>query len=54
MRRRHHYALLVLIVILAVSVLPIWPHSADWGYLPGTAFGLLFLVVMALLLGGTL
>ena len=54
MRRRHHYLLIALLLILAVSVLPIWPHSADWGYIPSTGFGLIFLVVMALLLLGRL
>jgi len=52
--RRHVYVLIALVVVLAVSVLPIWPHSAEWGYIPSTGFGLLFLVMMLLLLLGWL
>ena len=54
MRRHHAYFLIALLLILAISVLPIWPHSANWGYIPSTAFGLIFLVVMMLLLLGRL
>ncbi len=48
--RRGHIYLLIVLLILAVSVLPIWPHSADWGYLPSTAFGVIFLIAMMVVL----
>ena len=51
--RRGHIVLFV-ILIVAISMLPIWPHSAGWGYIPSTAFGLLFLVVMIVVMLGRL
>lgn len=34
--------------VLILGVLPIWPHSADWGYLPGSGLGFLILILAIL------
>jgi Protein of unknown function (DUF3309) len=34
--------------VLFLGVLPIWPHSADWGYLPSGGLGFL-IVILAIL-----
>ena len=44
--------LLIMLLLLAlIGSLPIWPHSADWGYGPsGMLGGLLIIVLVALFL----
>lgn len=48
----------ILIIVLGVlgvlflGVLPIWPHSGNWGYLPSSGLGFLFLVLSILTLMG--
>ena len=42
--------LIVLLGVVCVGVLPIWPYSGSWGYLPGGALGFLFLVFSILTL----
>ena len=45
--------LLVVILFLAlVGVLPRWPHSREWGYLPTGGVGLVLIIVLILLLLG--
>ena len=44
--------LLVILILMLVGVLPVWPHSAGWGYYPSGGFGLLVLVLIILLLTG--
>lgn len=34
--------------VLFLGVLPIWPHSADWGYLPSGGLGFLILILAIL------
>lgn len=41
--------LFVLILILA-GVIPSWPHSKSWGYVPGGVVGLLLMVVLIMLI----
>lgn len=44
--------LIVVLVLVLVGVLPTWPHSREWGYLPSGAFGLILLILIILLLMG--
>ena len=44
--------LLIVIILMLVGVLPQWPHSVNWGYLPSGGLGLVLIVVVVLLLLG--
>ena len=44
----------VLLILLLVSALPTWPHSAGWGYYPSGGLGLILLVLVILALTGRL
>lgn len=47
--------ILIIVLILALlGVIPVWPHSSSWGYLPSGAVGLIVLIVVVLLLSGRL
>ena len=45
---------LIVVLLLLVGVMPTWPHSRNWGYLPSGGLGLVAIVVIALLLTGRL
>ena len=44
--------LLIVLVLMLIGAVPTWPHSRDWGYLPGGGIALLLLVVLLLMLFG--
>jgi hypothetical protein len=44
--------LLIALIVLLISALPRWPHSAGWGYYPSGGVGLVLIVVVVLLLLG--
>jgi hypothetical protein len=44
--------LLIIIILLLIGVLPIWRHSADWGYFPSGGLGVVLIIVVVLLLTG--
>lgn len=44
--------LIVLLGVLCLGLLPVWPYSGGWGYLPSGALGFLFLVFAVLTLMG--
>ncbi|MDH4085084.1 MAG: DUF3309 domain-containing protein [Nitrospira sp.] len=44
--------LIIVLGVLSLGVLPIWPHSGDWGYLPSSGLGFLFVVLVLLTLMG--
>lgn len=46
--------LLVLLILLLLGALPVWPHAASWGYMPGGFVGLLLIVLIVLLVMGRL
>lgn len=46
--------LLVLLVLILVGALPTWSHSANWGYFPSGASGILLIIVVVLLVSGRL
>lgn len=45
---------IVVLVLLLVSALPTWPHSATWGYYPSGGVGLILLILVILALTGRL
>jgi hypothetical protein len=46
--------LIVLLVLVLVGAFPTWPHSANWGYGPSGAVGLILIVLLILFLTGRL
>ena len=38
--------LIVVLLVMAVSSAPAWPHSRSWGYYPSGRLGLVLLVVL--------
>ena len=44
--------LLVIAVLVLLGVIPTWPHSRSWGYVPSGGLGLVVLVLLVLLLAG--
>lgn len=47
----------ILIVILIFSIIggiPVWPHSANWGFGPSASLGTILIIVLILLLIGKL
>jgi hypothetical protein len=48
---------MVLLSVLAptlLGVIPSWPHSRGWGYVPGVIVGLLLVLVLIMLVTGNL
>jgi hypothetical protein len=46
--------LLIVLILLLVGVLPTWPHSTHWGYMPSGAVGLVVIILLVLVLTGRL
>ena len=46
--------LFLLLLLTGVGVLPVWPHSRSWGFLPLKAVGALLVVVAFLSMNGWL
>lgn len=44
--------LIIIFVLVLLGVIPTWPHSRDWGYVPSGAAGTVLLVLIILLLLG--
>ena len=44
--------LLIIIVLVLIGVLPLWPHSVNWGYFPSGGLGLVLIIVVVLMLAG--
>ncbi len=44
--------LIIVMGVVLLSVLPLWPYSANWGYLPRRGLGFLLLVLVILALTG--
>jgi hypothetical protein len=46
-------AILLIILILALlGIIPVWPHSRSWGYVPSGGVGLIVIILLILLLLG--
>lgn len=44
--------LLIILLLMAIGVLPAWPHSRNWGYYPSSGLGIVVIVVLVLVLAG--
>ncbi len=44
--------LIILLILMLVGVLPTWPHSASWGFMPSGALGIILIVLVVLVLTG--
>jgi hypothetical protein len=44
--------LLVLLILVLVGVVPMWPHSRSWGYVPSGGIALVLIILGILLLTG--
>jgi hypothetical protein len=44
----------IVLVVLTVAVLPVWPYSAEYGYAPTSAVGIIALIVVLLWASGRL
>lgn len=44
--------LLIILVLALIGVIPTWPHSKNWGYLPSGALGLILVILLILVLLG--
>ena len=44
--------LTILLVVLLLGALPAWPYSANWGYFPSGALGMVLVIVLILALLG--
>lgn len=44
--------LLIILVLALLGVVPAWPHSREWGYLPSGALSLFVVVLLIFLLAG--
>jgi uncharacterized protein DUF3309 len=44
--------LIILAVLMLLGVIPVWPHSRQWGYGPSGMLGVLVVIVVILLLAG--
>jgi hypothetical protein len=46
--------LLVILILMLIGVVPAWPHSRNWGYMPSGTLGLVVLVLLILVLTGNM
>lgn len=46
--------LIIFLVLMLLGVLPVWPHSKNYGYYPSGGSGILLIVIIVLLLRGTI
>jgi hypothetical protein len=44
--------LIIIAVLMLLGVIPVWPHSRNWGYGPSGMLGVLVVVAVILLLVG--
>lgn len=44
--------LLIILILALVGIIPIWPHSRSWGYVPSSGVGLVVVILVILLVLG--
>lgn len=42
--------LLIILILILIGALPVWPHSAGWGYWPGGIVGVIIVILLIVLL----
>ena len=50
MDRTLRLVLVIVLVLLLIGLLPTWPYSAGWGYIPSGGIGLLLIVLLVVIL----
>lgn len=48
------WILLIILVLLLLGLLPTWPYSRGWGYVPSGGILLLVVIVIILIFAGVL
>lgn len=46
--------LLIVLILMLIGVIPTWPHSRSWGYVPSGALGVVLIIIIVLLVLGKL
>jgi hypothetical protein len=46
--------LLIVLILMLFGVIPAWPHSRNWGYMPSTGVGIVLVILLVLLVTGRL
>jgi hypothetical protein len=44
--------LLIILILALLGIIPAWPHSRSWGYVPSGGLGLVLLIVVILVVLG--
>jgi hypothetical protein len=44
--------LILILILILLGVIPTWPHSRGWGYLPSGTLGVLLIIIIILVLTG--
>lgn len=44
--------LLIIVILMVIGVVPVWPHSRSWGYVPSGGLGLVLVILLILFLLG--
>ncbi len=42
--------LLIILILILLGVIPVWPHSKQWGYYPSGGVSIILIIVILLLL----
>jgi len=42
--------LLIVLILVLLGMLPVWPHSKNWGYFPSSGLGIVVLILLILVL----
>lgn len=46
--------LLIVFILFLLGVIPVWPHSRSWGYVPSGTLGIIVIIIAVLFLMGRL
>jgi hypothetical protein len=52
MNRTAQLVVAVVLLLLLLGLLPVWPYSGSWGYIPGGVVGLLLIIVVVMIVLG--
>ncbi len=44
--------LIIVLILVLLGVIPTWPHSRDWGYVPSGIVGTILIILLILFLLG--
>ncbi len=44
--------ILLILILMLVGVIPVWPHSRQWGYGPSGGLGTVLIILLILVLMG--